>query len=74
MGTVCLVLGGGASATNDAHGYAHFDVDPGERPGETTVTFQWFQVPTVPSGGSVALPTTPYEKFVFGRNLNGHGF
>jgi hypothetical protein len=31
-------------------------------------------VPTVPSGGSIALPTTPYEKLVFGRNLNRHGF
>ena len=63
-----------ARDTTDAHGYAYFDVDPGERPGETTLTFQWFQVPTVPSGGSITLPTTPYEKFVVGRNLNGHGF
>ena len=63
-----------ARDTTDAHGYAYFDVDPGERPGETTITFQWFQVPTVPSGGSIALPTTPYEKLVFGRNLNRHGF
>jgi hypothetical protein len=27
-------------------------------------------VPTVPSGGSITLPATPYEKIVFGRNLN----
>jgi Purple acid Phosphatase, N-terminal domain/Calcineurin-like phosphoesterase len=59
-----------ARDTTDAHGYAYFDVDPGERPGDTTITFQWFQVPTVPSGGSITLPTTPYEKLVFGRNLN----
>jgi hypothetical protein len=59
-----------ARDTTDAHGYAYFDVDPGDRPGETTITFQWFQVPTVPSGGSITLPTTPFEKLVFGRNLN----
>jgi Purple acid Phosphatase, N-terminal domain/Calcineurin-like phosphoesterase len=59
-----------ARDATDAHGYAYFDVEPGEGPGETTLTFQWFQVPTVPSGGSITLPTTPYEKFVFGRNLN----
>jgi hypothetical protein len=28
----------------------------------------------VPPGGSITLPTTPYEKLVFGRNLNRHGF
>jgi len=28
----------------------------------------------VPPGGSIVLPTTPYEKLVFGRNLNAHGF
>jgi hypothetical protein len=62
-----------ARDTTDAHGYAYFDVDPGQRPGDTTITFQWFQVPTVPSGGSITLPTTPYEKLVFGRNLNRRG-
>lgn len=62
-----------ARDTTDAHGYAYFDVDPGERPGETTLTFQWFQVPTVPSGGSITLPATPYEKLVFGRHLNRRG-
>jgi Purple acid Phosphatase, N-terminal domain/Calcineurin-like phosphoesterase len=62
-----------ARDTTDAHGYAYFDVDPGEGPGDTTITFQWFQVPTVPSGGSITLPATPYEKFVFGRNLNRRG-
>jgi hypothetical protein len=59
-----------ARDTTDAHGYAYFDVDPGERPGDTTLTFQWFQVPTVAAGGSITLPATPYEKIVFGRNLN----
>jgi hypothetical protein len=62
-----------ARDSTDAHGYAYFDVDPGDGPGETTITFQWFQVPTVPSGGSITLPTTPYEKFVFGRSLGRHG-
>jgi hypothetical protein len=62
-----------ARDATDAHGYAYFDVDPGNGPGETTITFQWFQVPTVPAGGSITLPTTPYEKFVFGRNLARHG-
>ncbi len=62
-----------ARDTTDAHGYAYFDVDPGGGPGETTLTFQWFQVPTVPPGGSITLPTSPYEKFVFGRNLNSQG-
>jgi Purple acid Phosphatase, N-terminal domain/Calcineurin-like phosphoesterase len=61
-----------ARDATDAHGYAYFDVDPGERPGDTTITFQWFQVPTVPSGGTITLPTTPYEKIVFGRDLNRH--
>jgi alkaline phosphatase D len=61
-----------ARDATDAHGYAYFDVDPGNGPGETTITFQWFQVPTVPAGGSITLPTTPYEKFVFGRNLTRH--
>jgi hypothetical protein len=62
-----------ARDTTDAHGYAYFDVDPGDGPGETTITFQWFQVPTVPSGGSITLPTAPYEKCVFGRNLGRRG-
>jgi hypothetical protein len=58
-----------ARDATDAHGYAYFDVDPGHGPGETTITYQWFQVPSVPDGGSITLPTAPYEKFVFGRNL-----
>ena len=38
-----------SAATNagDAYGYAIFDVDPGKRPGETTITFQYFAVPAV---------------------------
>lgn len=58
-----------ARDATDAHGYSYFDVDPGERPGETTITFQWFQIPTVAPGTSITLPTTPYEKFVFGRHV-----
>jgi hypothetical protein len=59
----------------DAYGYAIFDVDPGERPGETTITFRYFAVPAV-SGersplhtGTTTLPTTPFETFVFGRGI-----
>ncbi len=61
-----------ARDTSDAHGYAYFDVDPGSEPGQTTITFQWFQLPTVGADG-VTLPTTPYEKFVFGRNILAGG-
>lgn len=54
--------------SGDAHGYAIFDVDPGSRPGQTTITVQWFQMPTVPEGGTLTLPTTPYSKAVYGRS------
>ena len=50
--------------TVNAYGYAVFDVDPGDRPGETSITFQWFSVP--PTGSP--LPTTPVEKFTFTRH------
>ena len=53
----------------DAYGYAIFDVDPGPHPGDTTITFQFFSVPDVAPGGSATLPTTPFETFVFGRNV-----
>ena len=53
----------------DAYGYAIFDVDPGHRPGETTITFKWFQVPGATSGGTVTLPTAPYETHIFGRKV-----
>jgi alkaline phosphatase D len=64
-----------SAATNagDAYGYAIFDVDPGERPGETTITMQYFAIPAVSNeagsahDGTTTLPTTPYETFVFGR-------
>jgi Purple acid Phosphatase, N-terminal domain/Calcineurin-like phosphoesterase len=46
----------------NAYGYAVFDVDPGDGPGLTSITFQWFSVSTA------APPTTaPLEKFVFTR-------
>jgi Purple acid Phosphatase, N-terminal domain/Calcineurin-like phosphoesterase len=60
----------------DAYGYAIFDVDPGQRPGETTITFQFFAIPAVTgtSGrlhdGGTTLPTKPYETCVFGRGLS----
>jgi hypothetical protein len=59
----------------DAYGYSIFDVDPGARPGETTITFQYFAIPAVTDeagsahDGTTTLPTTPTEKFVFGRQV-----
>ena len=49
--------------TANAYGYGVFDVDPGDRQGETSITFQWFSVP--PTGSP--LPTTPVEKLTFTR-------
>lgn len=49
--------------TVNAYGYGVFDVDPGDRPGETSITFQWFSVP--PTGSP--LPKTPVERFTFTR-------
>ncbi|HLI02461.1 MAG TPA: metallophosphoesterase family protein [Acidimicrobiales bacterium] len=53
----------------DAHGYAVFDVDPGEHHGETTITFSWFPIPTVADGQIIELPTTPLETHIFGRRV-----
>jgi hypothetical protein len=59
----------------DAYGYSTFDVDPGERPGETTITFQYFAIPAVSNeagtahDGTTTLPTAPTERFVFGRKV-----
>jgi alkaline phosphatase D len=61
----------------DAYGYSIFDVDPGERRGETTITFQYFAIPAVSNeagtahDGTTTLPTTPTETFVFGRKVGG---
>jgi hypothetical protein len=58
-----------------AYGYSIFDVDPGSGPGETTITFQYFAIPAVSNeagtahDGTTTLPTTPTEKFVFGRKV-----
>ncbi len=72
-----LVCGDNAG---DAYGYAIFDVDPGHRPGDTTITMQYFAIPAVSDeagsahDGTTTLPTTPFETFVFGRGLSGkHG-
>jgi hypothetical protein len=46
----------------NAYGYAVFDVDPGDGPGQTSITFQWFSVST-----DTPSPTAPLEKFVFTR-------
>jgi hypothetical protein len=59
----------------DAYGYSIFDVDPGERPGETTITFQYFAIPAVSNeagtahDGTTTLPSAPTETFVFGRKV-----
>jgi hypothetical protein len=70
-----------SAATNagDAYGYAIFDVDPGHRPGDTTITFKYFAVPAVSDEtgplhtGTTTLPTTPFETFVFGRGISRKG-
>jgi hypothetical protein len=67
-----------ARNASDAYGYAIFDVDPGARPGETTITMQYFSVPAVSNeagtahDGTTTLPTTPFETFVFGRGVRHH--
>jgi hypothetical protein len=49
--------------TANAYGYGVFDVDPGDAPGQTSITFQWFSVSTTDPA-----PTPPaLEKFVFAR-------
>jgi hypothetical protein len=66
-----------SAATNagDAYGYAIFDVDPGERRGDTTITMQYFAIPAVTNeagsahDGSTVLPTKPFETLVFGRKV-----
>ena len=60
---------------SDAYGYAVFDVDPGRRRGETTITMQYFAVPAVSNeagsahDGTTTLPTKPFETLVFGRSV-----
>jgi Purple acid Phosphatase, N-terminal domain/Calcineurin-like phosphoesterase len=59
----------------DAYGYSIFDVDPGARAGETTITFQYFAIPAVSNeagtarDGTTTLPSAPTETFVFGRKV-----
>ena len=48
--------------TANAYGYGVFDVDPGDGPGQTSITFQWFSMPI-----AGPPPTTPLEKLVFAR-------
>ena len=63
----------------DAYGYSIFDVDPGERPGETTITFQYFAIPAVSNeagsahDGTTTLPSVPTERFVYGRKVGKGG-
>jgi hypothetical protein len=54
--------------SGDAHGYAIFDVDPGRKPGETTITVQWFQLAVVAPGATPVMPTTPYSRLTYGRS------
>jgi len=66
-----------SAATNagDAYGYAIFDVDPGERRGDTTITMQYFAIPAVTNeagpahDGTTVLPAKPFETVVFGRKV-----
>ena len=59
----------------DAYGYAIFDVDPGERRGETTITMQYFAIPAVSNeagsahDGTTTLPAKPFETIIFGRGV-----
>jgi alkaline phosphatase D len=53
--------------SGDAHGYAIFDVDPGKKPGDTTIRVQWFQLATVNPGATPVMPTTAYSVFTYGR-------
>ena len=46
----------------NAYGYAVFDVDPGDGPGQTTMTFQWFSV-----SSETPAPTAPLERLVLTR-------
>ena len=64
---------------SDAYGYSIFDVDPGEHPGDTTITLQYFAIPAVTNqkgsahDGTTTLPTAPVETLVFGRKVGrGH--
>ena len=82
MRSSCLARSNGADSIEDApwsaainptdaYGYSIFDVDPGRRRGETTITFQYFAIPAVTNeagsahDGTTTLPTQPTEKFVF---------
>jgi alkaline phosphatase D len=53
--------------SGDAHGYAIFDVDPGDKRGDTTITVQWFQLANVSPGETPVMPTTAYSKVTYGR-------
>jgi alkaline phosphatase D len=65
-----------ANNVGDAYGYAIFDVDPGQRRGETTITFSFFAIPAVTDDNgtlpenTTTLPSAPYETFVFGRGIS----
>ena|GEM_PF-245789 len=48
--------------TANAYGYAVFDVDPGDGPGQTTITFSWYSVTS-----DAPAPTAPLETFVLTR-------
>lgn len=54
-----------ASWAGEAHRYAIFDVDPGD----TTITYKFFQIPTVANGQTISLPTTPFDTQIFGRRV-----
>jgi hypothetical protein len=72
----CVVHGSNLTAGSDKRASAAVTCfAPGSGPGETTITFQYFAIPAVSNeagtahDGTTTLPTTPTEKFVFGRKV-----
>jgi alkaline phosphatase D len=59
--------------TTDAYGFAVFDVDPGSRRGDTTITMTFLHAPTATGGGAPYEGTTSFsvfERILFGRGLS----
>jgi hypothetical protein len=62
--------------TEDAYGFALFDVDPGRRRGETVITMSYYHAPQAggnPPANTGFMGSTSYslfEQIVFGRGLH----
>jgi hypothetical protein len=59
------------SSPGYAYGYARFDVQPGDQPGQTVIVMSYYHAQRVGSGSSY-VGTTSYsllEQLVYGRNL-----